>query len=183
MPLQKPGRSKQDYSTPTEFITAVKLLLGIEKFSFDFAADRDNAKANAYWDIETDALSQSAANWAINSRKGWGWLNPPYGDIAPWASKCLQALRSGGRIAFLVPASVGSNWFRDYIHDQPDVTTLFLNGRLCFIDDWQHKTYTNRRGEIVSYTSEPLYPKDTMLVLFGQFSDSHDYVSDVWTWK
>jgi hypothetical protein len=30
MPEQKPGRSKQDYSTPVEFLDAVKRRFGIE---------------------------------------------------------------------------------------------------------------------------------------------------------
>ena len=35
MPAQRPGRSRQDFETPPEFIAAVKRRLGINGFGFD----------------------------------------------------------------------------------------------------------------------------------------------------
>jgi len=166
VPQQRPHRSKQDYATPMIFINAVKSLLSIDRFAFDFAADLSNHKASRYWMITNDALSQPPAAWKRQCGSDWGWLNPPYASIGPWAKKCLEASRQGAKIAFLVPASVGSNWFRDYIHGAYGVRVLFLNGRIPFIPDKPNW----------------LYPKDCMLVLFGD-EDAPPYSSDIWTWR
>lgn len=164
MPKQQPAISKQDYRTPQEFLGQVKKLLKIDKFTFDFAADCYNYVSPSYYTEQQDALVQ---DWSYTTTNGWGWLNPPYRKIEPWAAKCdfynepsYEDLYDGERIAFLVPASVGSNWFKKYIYGKH--LTLALNGRLAFIPDkpsW-------------------LYPKDLMLVLFGLPWDFK-----VWDWK
>ena len=41
VPIQKPGRSRQDYGTPPEFLAAVVARFG--PLAFDLAASRDNA--------------------------------------------------------------------------------------------------------------------------------------------
>ena len=64
-----------------------------------------------------------------------------------------------------MPASVWSNWYRDFIHEQHGVQTLFLNGRLCFIKDWQHTI--NPEDWALLYEVTALYPKDCICVLFG----------------
>lgn len=166
MPKQQPHRSKQDYATPMAFILAAQRYLYIKRFTIDFAADRQNAKAPQHLDERMDALSFSPEEWADLCDGGWGWLNPPYTNIGSWAEHCLAAMNSGAKIAFLVPASVGSNWFRDYIHEQPGVKVLFLNGRLSFTEN-----------------GDP-YPKDLMLVLFGGVEKGdYFYQSDVWNWR
>ncbi len=43
-PKQKPGRSKQDYGTPPEFLDAVKARFRIEAFDCDLAASHDIAR-------------------------------------------------------------------------------------------------------------------------------------------
>ena len=161
-PVQKPGRSKQDYATPAVFLEAVKRRLGVVAFTFDFAADRSNTTAAAWWSVADDALEQTPEQWAARCRDGWGWLNPPYTRIEPWASRCAATKHHGGRIALLVPAAVGANWFRDHVHDQARV--LLLNGRLGFLPD----------------RPKELYPKDCVLVLYAPELEPG---YDVWTWK
>jgi hypothetical protein len=165
MPAQQPGRSTQNYQTPACFIQAVTRRLDIDVFTVDLAADVHNTQAPVWVDEQTNALSLAACMWAAHIGVGWGWLNPPYARIAPWAARGLHTGQAGGKLAFLVPASVGSNWFRDCIHGQPGVSTLFLNGRIPFIPD--KPTW--------------LYPKDCMLVLFQ--GTAEPYKSDVWTWR
>ncbi len=111
-PEQKPGRSKQNYGTPENFMRAAKSYLGIERFVHDFAADRFNKKAATFFDEETDALS--VPRWELTLREcggvldgSWGWLNPPFSKIGPWAKRCAETKRAGGSMAFLVPAAVG----------------------------------------------------------------------------
>lgn len=153
MPVQKPGLSKQDYETPPEFIAAVKNRLGISEFRIDLAADPFNTKAPEWIGEETNSLE---CNWTYLA--GWAWLNPPYGNIAPWAKKCSE---SGIKIAFLVPAAVGSNWFRDYVDGKALV--LLLNGRL-------------------SFDGIAPYPKDCILCLYGaELYGESGY--EVWDWR
>jgi phage N-6-adenine-methyltransferase len=160
MPRQKPGTSKQNYATPAAFINAVKLRLRVPGFAFDFAAEKSNAQCPRYWSKRDDALSKTSVEWAQQIRgAGWGWLNPPFDDIQPWAYACENAEVQGAHIALLTPASVGSNWFNQHIHGRALV--LALNGRLDFIP-----------GKV--------YPKDCILSLFGP-TVSPGF--DVWRWK
>lgn len=162
-PEQKPGRSKQDYATPAVFINAVKFRLQIDAFDFDFAADATNAKAPHWWGEAVDSLAMPAQKWADQIGNGWGWLNPPFSKIGPWATKCAEvAATTHGKIAFLVPAAVGSNWYRDHVH-KAHARVLFLNGRIPFMVD----------------KPKWLYPKDCILVLYGLGNQG----SDVWTWR
>lgn len=159
-PQQRPHQSRQDYATPEDFMTAIRRRLSITAFAFDFAADRSNHKADRWWGIEDDSLTQQ--DWAARCTNRWGWLNPPFEQIGPWAAKCVETKRAGGSVAFLVPASVGSNWFRDYVDGRAFV--LQLNGRLAFMPD--KPTW--------------LYPKDCILALYSQ-ELAPGYA--VWTWK
>lgn len=155
MPIQKPGLSKQDYETPPEFIAAVKARLGINSFYIDLAADQHNRKAELWYGEEHDSL---LCNWAGLPCQWpnftWAWLNPPFANIAPWAKKCSE---SKIKIAFLVPAGVGANWFRDHVDGKALV--LLLNGRL-------------------SFDGIAPYPKDCILCLYGV---TPGY--EVWDWR
>lgn len=167
-PEQKPGRSKQNYATPEIFMQAARLRLGITRFAHDFAADTENHKAPTWFDEATDALS--VPFWELSlkqngcpvSGQNWGWLNPPYADIGPWAQRCLETKQAGGSIAFLVPAGVGANWFRDYVDGHALV--LLLNGRIPFMPD----------------KPKWLYPKDCILCLYAPHIQPG---YEVWTWR
>jgi len=151
-PIQKPGRSKQDYGTPWPFIDAV-----VERFgplAWDLAADSDNTKAAQHFDIEQDSLKQ---NWT--ALQGNLWLNPPFGDIGPWARKCAETRTGPGegrRIFLLTPASIGSCWFAEHVHGKALV--LGLSPRL-------------------SFDGKNSYPKDLMLSVYGRPPGF-----DVWRW-
>jgi phage N-6-adenine-methyltransferase len=164
--MHQKHRSKQDYETPDDFLAATKHLLGIQAFAFDYAATPENAKATHFWTPDDDSLSKSPILWSrpfVSYRRSqmWGWLNPPYTNIGPWTLACAQAKIEGARIAMLVPAGVGSNWFRDHVFG--DACVLFLNGRLTFVG------------------SKDCYPKDCLLLLWA--SDLNDEGCHIWTWK
>lgn len=130
-------------------IRAVEARFG--KLCIDLAASAENAKAEKFITVEQDSFK---TDWPTD---GLCWLNPPFANIRPWAAKCRETADRGGRIAFLVPASVGANWYADFIHKRDLV--LFLNGRVDFIP-----------GEG--------FPKDCMVVMFGYPVDF-----EVWTWR
>jgi phage N-6-adenine-methyltransferase len=154
MPAQKPHRSKQDYQTPPEFLAAVKQWLGVEEFALDLAASEYNAVCPRWFDERQNALVQP---WAS---EGWAWLNPPFAHLEPWVRRAYEQSRCGASLVMLVPAGVGSNWWRDWVHRRARV--LFLNGRLTFV------------GE------STCYPKDCCLLIYTP-TEVPKY--DVWTWR
>lgn len=155
MPEQNRGSSRQDYETPDDLIEAVTLRFG--EIGFDLAATRENSKGKRCLTPETDSLK---AMWQIYDGE-IAWLNPPFADINPWAAKCAETaveLSGGSRILLLVPASIGSEWFRANVHGKAFVHAL--NPRLTF------------KG-----CTSP-YPKDCLLAEYGASPGF-----DVWRWK
>jgi DNA (cytosine-5)-methyltransferase 1 len=144
MPIQKPGKSKQDYGTPDNLIAAVQRRFG--KIVCDLAATPLNTKCEAdYYTPEMDSLSRP---WAREFSTGLLWLNPPFANIAPWAEKCTAESRERhGLITLLVPASIGSNWFAKHVEGKAVV--IGLSPRITFV------------GETTPY------PKDIALCVFG----------------
>lgn len=157
MPRQNPGESRQDYATPDDFIAAVKRRLNIRDFVVDLAADATNTKADIYIDEATDSLK---TDWRIytGARLGWAWLNPPFSLCEPFAARCASYAPLIN-VALLVPASVGANWWRDYVDGRAYV--LLLNGRM-------------------SFDGVGPYPKDCALCLYGP-ATGHGY--EVWDWR
>lgn len=149
----KRGKSRQDYETPKCFIDPVVDRFG--PLSFDLAASASNTKAPRFFSVEDNSLIQK---WCEIG--GTLWLNPPFDNISPWAEKCAIESRRGSKILFLTPASIGANWFRDFVHRRSLV--IALNGRIPF--DPKNPTWG--------------YPKDCMLSCFG-----FDPGFEVWTWR
>lgn len=157
MPRQRPCRSKQDYQTPRVFLDAVRGRLGIQDFWVDLAASPENAVCPHYYTEEDDSLSD-ACDW-IGDGETWAWLNPEFAHIRPWVKKAWVSSLCGGQVAVLVPAGVGANWWRDWVHQKARV--LFLNGRLTFV------------GQTAPY------PKDCVLLLYGPDVEPS---YEVWQW-
>lgn len=144
------GKSKQDVETPPIFIRAIVAKFGL--LSFDLAASPHNAKNPNYFTKEQNSLIQP---W--HELRGLLWLNPEFDPIGPWVEKCAKEAALGAKILCLTPASVGSNWFRDFVHKKALV--LALNGRITFVG-----------------STDP-YPKDLMISAYG-FTPGFD----VWKW-
>lgn len=160
MPEQKPHKSEQVVVTPDTFMDAVKkrLDLGDEGFMRDLAANADNTKADWFYTEEDDALK---CQWTFNMEyHGWNWCNPPYSDLGPWVEKAWAESRKGAKIAMLIPASVGSNYWAKWVDGKAYVT--FLNGRITFV---------GHKGP---------YPKDLVLLLYTPYLNGG---SCVWRWK
>lgn len=145
-------RSFQSYETPLELIAAIEKRFG--KLSVDLAATKENAKAPVWIPKERDSLT---VNW--HEFKGLCFLNPEFNNIAPWARKCRDESNMGAHILFLVPASVGSNWFAEFVNRHALV--MFLRPRL-------------------SFDGKNSYPKDIMLCEFGPDTNPG---FECWKWK
>ena len=169
MPAQKPHRSVQEVQTDPRFIKAVEERFGA--LSFDLAADASNCQAGAgnyFGPGSARAVDSLKQDWSALS--GNLWLNPPFSRIGLWADKCAAWQRGLGergdfdnRILLLVPASVGANWWRDYIDKKAAVK--FLNGRLTF----------------VGHTAP--YPKDMALCIYSLKSLVEKGGYAVWNWS
>jgi len=153
-PRQKPSKSRQDYQTPPEVLAAVRSLLRIDGFALDAAASPENAVAPRYYTAEQDG---KAHPW---TRDGWTWLNPPFGDMNAWVKKAFLESIQGKSSAVLVPAAVGSNWWRDWVDGRACV--YFLNGRVTFVG------------------CDAPFPKDCALLVYAP-----SYVPEyrVWRWR
>lgn len=164
--------SKQNYETPSDLIYAIEKRFG--KILVDLAADIFNKKARDFYSeryyspesgcLGIDSLAQDWAQLSVfmRARAGVFFLNPPFKKIAPWAEKCAQTrphLRTQHTIILLIPAAPGSNYHRDYFHNQ--CLNLWLNGRPIF-------------------DGKDPFPKDCALHVFGSNIEP-DY--DVWEWK
>ena len=154
-PKQKPHRSKQNYATPKEFLAAVEKRFG--HLGFDLAAEPETCAANpgCFFSKDDNALSQ---DWSEINDGRFCWLNPPFGNIARFAEKCAIESEKGVRILMLVPASVGSNWFRDHVLGKAMV--FGLNPRM-------------------SFDGVAMYPKDLMLCVYA--NGVHGFSQ--WRWK
>ena len=171
MPAQKPGKSEQSVGTPPEFLRSVLSFLDIEDFTIDLAAEKHNAVTSFYIGKKRDTFM---VDW--HKYRGWCWLNPEYSRIAPYARKCAEEMELGAQIAVLIPASPGSNWWRDYVHGVADVR--FLNGRVTFLDkDGQPIKTRNKKTGVWSVTP---YPKDLALLLY---STQRKPGYHIWNWR
>lgn len=154
MPGQRPSTSRQDYQTPPIFLGALKRRLGISEFTADLAATPGREVARTYYTASEDSLNQC---WKFGG-DGWAFCNPPFGHIEPWVKKAT--LETEVKIAMLLPASVGSLWFKNWVFDKAHI--LFLNGRLTFV------------GETTPY------PKDCMVLLYSPACKNG---VEIWSWN
>lgn len=175
MPAQRPGTSKQDYATPREFITAVTRRFG--HLSWDLAAHEDNVIPGVDGYFGPGGAEEDALKTKWSKLRGNLWLNPEFGVIPKWAAKCAasQAViikrqeRERRRddsadpidwsILLLVPASIGSRWFEEYVWQRANV--IGLVGRL-------------------SFDGKAPYPKDCMLCRYGTELVEH---FELWDWR
>lgn len=151
-PQQKPGSSRQDFGTPKAFLDAVERNWG--PITIDLAAHPGNHVVPRYFGPGGEIEDSLSATWPS---EGVLWLNPEFGNIAPWAQKATSYRGTTGVILMLTPASVGTNWFAAHVHHKAMV--LALSGRL-------------------SFDGKAPYPKDLMLSVFG-----HATGFDVWDWR
>lgn len=160
MPRQKPHCSKQDYGTPRVLLDAVERRYG--KLVLDLAARGDNAVCDAFITPERDSLKvdwEREYHMLVPNRVEtlpFAWLNPPFSNIAAWAEKCAEA---SFPILMLVPASIGSNWFGEWV--LPHAKVIGLAPRITFVG-----------------AKDP-YPKDCMLCEYGgQGFEQWNYLTD-----
>lgn len=178
MPAQKPGKSKQDYATPWKFIRALEKRFG--KIELDLAATKENTKAPLFITPEQDSLKQDWDRFDVKL----AFLNPPFSENDDFARKCARAQRLS--ILFLVPASVGSEWWAREVDGKADLV-LFVRPRIEFdglpcarrkgkVQFCQHDAREHLGGTgmcavvgcgCVGFKKDP-YPKDCAIAFYNQ---------------
>lgn len=153
-PTIKRGKSEQVVATPWEFIYAVELKFGM--LGVDLAATDDNHKAPVWITPERDTFT---VDWTYILSGGLGWLNPEFDPMEKWVAKCALEQQRGAEFLVLTPASVGANWFWDYV--RPFATSYSI-GRMKFIG---HKDQ---------------YPKDLLL---NHYHSDPNPLLQRWRWR
>lgn len=155
MPVQSSSTSKQNYETPPEFIAAVETRFGslhvdlacgpLDQLDITRADNRKAPLGIVYPNEDTFSVAWAQYYGDMNC-----WLNPEFKRLEPYFEKCAReaaSFRDDGKILVLTPASVGANYFSDYVHKRALV--LALQPRITFV------------GE-----KDP-YPKDCVLSIYG----------------
>lgn len=165
--------SSGDIWTPWEFIYATQSTFGCV-FRVDLAASGpESAKAPTWITPEQDSLRWDWVQLYDEHRHDRGalWLNPPYSNITPWVKKCAELCEYNKQVELmlLVPASVGANWFWDYVWPY---ATVYSVGRMVFDNCFDRKTGKSVRT---------VYPKDLILCHYTNTSPSRTLQR--WQWQ
>jgi hypothetical protein len=158
MPAQRPGKSFQDVGTPREFLNAVEKRFG--DIMWDLAAHEGNSVAASGFYGPGSGFGENAFKEIWHSIPGLLWLNPPFENIKEWAMRAAAESGHGARILMLIPAAIGTNYFKEWIW--PFARIYALSPRLTFVGHTQS------------------YPKDLILCEY-----SRDVVPalECWRWK
>ena len=140
-----------EWSTPAWLVDDLAAEFAPDGFDLDPAATPDNAKAPRYFTKTDDGLAQPWRAKAV-------WLNFPYGKVATprWLAKAKAEVDLGHAelVVCLVPARVGTAWWREYEAD-PAVFVRVI-GRIRWSVD--------KRGEA---------PFASAVIVFGKLTGRH----------
>ena len=97
-----------DRRTPPELLSECIALAGVTGFDLDVAASVENTKADQWFDVDSDGLTQP---WS-----GRVWCNPPYSDCGSWVAKASAECGRTDVIAMLLPANrTEQKWWHKYV--------------------------------------------------------------------
>lgn len=117
---------KHNYRTPAKILDLAGLMGSI---GLDPATDQGNpVGATHFFTLPVDGLTQ---DW-----QGYGlvFVNPPYGrGLKKWTAKMALEASRGVEILALIPARVGTQWWRQNITKTAD-TICCWTGRLNFLE-------------------------------------------------
>lgn len=123
------------WRTPDRLWWGINSMFG--PFVLDLFADASNAKCEAYYSAEDNALSQ---NWSerLAGLNGAAYANPPYSRASQHEGQYITGMRqimahtlamreTGGRYIFLIKAATGEVWWPE---DADHIA--FIRGRISF---------------------------------------------------
>lgn len=93
-------------------------------FNLDVAANENNHKCEAYFDLKSDGLSQDWGGYRV-------FCNPPYSQIGKWVKKAFyESKKDNTLVVMLIPSRTDTRYFHDYIYKRTEIR--FIKGRLKF---------------------------------------------------
>lgn len=112
---------KTDYGTPVELYEELDATF---HFTRDLAAHAGNAKHVRFWSPKENSLKQS---WEGET----GFLNPPFGKgVSGWLAKARDAaMFERAIIVQLLPARVGTQWWRQYVLNDDEAAGQLRHSR------------------------------------------------------
>ncbi len=123
------------WRTPEQIWWGINSLYG--PFVLDLFADRDNAKCEAYYSAEDNALTQ---NWSarLAELKGAAYANPPYSRASEHDGEYITGMRHiiahtmamrelGGRYVYFIKAATAETWWPEEADH-----VAFIRGRISF---------------------------------------------------
>ena len=128
-------------------------------FEIDLAASANNALCDEYCTEQEDALLHDTFQDKLYNlgliedgaeyNKPSVWCNPPYSDLTPWVSKCVEYAKTyGATIVMLIPADTSVKWFKHAFENCTECH--FISGRLAFTNaDTQKPVSGNNKGSAV----------------------------------
>ena len=123
-------------------------------FTVDMAASKDNALCDRLINEEDDALNKDTISDVVMSAFECGvkpvfWCNPPYSDIMPWVSQCVNIANDHKvPVVMLIPADTSVKWFKAAFRNCTECH--FISGRLAFINaETQKPVSGNNKGSVV----------------------------------
>jgi site-specific DNA-methyltransferase (adenine-specific) len=128
--VNNPRAMDDSWSTPTELFS---ILNDEFNFTLDAAASDLTAKCKKYYTQITDGLKHSWEGEVV-------FCNPPYNEgnktrdtLRNWVEKCFrESLYPNTKVVALIPASVDTTYFHDFIWNKAEVR--FIKGRVRFFD-------------------------------------------------
>ncbi|NIG17482.1 phage N-6-adenine-methyltransferase [Pantoea sp. Al-1710] len=134
-PTHKLKQVGDQWRTPDQIWWGINSLYG--PFVLDLFADRDNAKCEAYYSAEDNALTQ---DWSVRLAElnGAAYANPPYSRASEHDGQYITGMRHiiahtmamrelGGRYVYFIKAATAETWWpeeADHI--------AFVRGRISF---------------------------------------------------
>lgn len=141
------GPRNDEYETPPDLF---KKLSEVYIFTLDAAATEETKKADKFFSLEENALSQSWRTERI------AWLNPPFSQAKEFFKKCRYEAKQGTKIIAIYKASnlENSTW-QDYIF--PSASYLkFIKGRTNYCLDGQPTKGVQFGSVLIYYNVKPI---------------------------
>jgi phage N-6-adenine-methyltransferase len=137
---------QNEWYTPPEYIEAARAVMqGIDLDPASSAKANLTVKANTYYGIEQNGLSQK---WFGNV-----WMNPPYSqpDITKFCAKMKESYESCDidSACVLVNNATETGWFNDLLDAASAV--CFVRGRVKFLDENGNPNGAPLQGQVILY--------------------------------
>lgn len=141
-------------------------------FTIDLAASEENAMCSTFISEEQDALSRDVVDQVIynfnnhdyENRGTAIWCNPPYSDIMPWVSLCVNLANDHRTpVVMLIPSDTSVKWFKAAFNNCSECH--FISGRISFINaETQKPVSGNNKGSVV-FVFDPNSPFKSQVCL------------------